>query len=118
MGYVNKRIKVELDDGTEVELPTKFEVCGRCEGRGTHVNPSIDGNGLSQEDFDEAGPEFYEDYMGGVYDVTCYTCGGRNVVAVVDEERCNPAHLEAYRAHQQAEYEYRMEAAAERRMGC
>ena len=50
----------------EIEIPTKFAVCPRCRGTGSHVNPAVDGNGLTQEDFDEAGPEFRDDYMAGV----------------------------------------------------
>lgn len=106
----------EGDDIT-IELPSKREVCGTCDGKGTHVNPSIDGNGLSEEDFDEAGPEFREDYFRGVYDVTCHECGGRNVVDVVDESRCNPADLAAYHAHLQEQHDHRREVEAERRMG-
>ena len=36
-------------DGAELELalPAKFEVCHRCQGTGTHTNPSIDGNGIT-----------------------------------------------------------------------
>lgn len=60
---------------------SKFAVCPRCEGTGTIVNPSIDGNGLSAEDFEEQGEDFREDYFAGVYDVRCPECGGNRVVA-------------------------------------
>jgi hypothetical protein len=83
-----KTVTLLNDDGDEIEVkfPAKYEVCDRCEGKGKHVNPAIDGNGLSREDFDEAGPEFFEDYMSGVYDVTCYECKGERVVLVIDED--------------------------------
>lgn len=58
----------------------KFEICPRCQGEGKHVNPSIDGNGLSSEYFDEMGDDFREDYFSGVYDVTCHECNGQRVV--------------------------------------
>lgn len=83
-------------DDEEVELPSKFDVCPGCEGRGTHVNRNIDGNGLTAEDFEEAGDDFREDYMNGVYDVTCETCGGQRVVSVLDEDRCDPVLLAEY----------------------
>lgn len=86
----------ETPDGhiEEIPLPTRFEVCPRCRGNGSHVNPSIDGNGLSREHMEDR--EFMEDYMAGVYDVPCYECDGRRVVSVVDEAQCDPALLAAY----------------------
>ena len=92
----------------EVELPSKFEVCGRCEGKGTHVNPNIDGNGLSREDFEED-PDFEEAYFSGVYDVTCEECEGLRVVPVVDEEKCDARLLKLYQDDQRAEAESRAE---------
>ena len=49
----------------EVQLPSKKEICPQCHDEGTHVNPSIDGNGLPY--------------------VVCHTCNGHNVVDVLDE---------------------------------
>ena len=100
-----------------VALPTKMEVCPACRGKGTHVNPSIDSNGISAEAFAED-PDFAEDYFSGVYDVVCYVCHGRNVVPVVDEDACDPELLAAYNEQQEAYWDYRAEVAAERRMGC
>ena len=59
----------EDNEGNEVShtLPTKFEVCGTCGGRGSHVNPSIDCGGLSSDDFDED-PDFRDAYFNGSYD--------------------------------------------------
>ena len=53
----------EGDYCDDLEIPATYAVCDRCEGKGSHVNPAIDGNGLSAEDFDEQGPDFREDYM-------------------------------------------------------
>ena len=50
-------------------------ICPGCSGEGTCVNPSIDCNGLTQEDFDED-PDFAENYFGGLYDVSCAACEG------------------------------------------
>lgn len=50
-------------------------ICPTCRGDGTTVNPAIDGNGLTAEDFRDD-PDFYDDYMGGVYDQPCGACGG------------------------------------------
>jgi hypothetical protein len=78
---------------------TKYKVCPNCEGSGTTVNPSIDGNGLSWEDFDEAGPEFVEDYFSGVYDVACAECEGNRVIEDSPEAEEQRAY-EAERAYE------------------
>jgi RecJ-like exonuclease len=108
-------------DRREVTLtfPGKFKVCPRCDGKGTHVNPSIDGNGISQEEFDRD-PDFEEAYFGGMYDVPCYRCKGLRVVAVVDENRLTPkqkARIARYRVQQEATARYNRECEMERRMG-
>ncbi len=106
------------DEGWEVDvtLPAKFEVCSRCRGTGSHVNPAVDGNGLTAEDFYED-PDFAEDYRAGVFDVSCYECGGRRVVAVVDEDRADPEDLRLYREYLDALADLRACEAAERRNG-
>ena len=100
------RIETFDKDGDELvlELPAKFEVCGTCEGRGTHVNPSIDGNGLSAEDFAED-PDFEEAYFRGDYDVQCHTCHGEKVVAVPDYTRMTFAQKRALVRHRRSEAE-------------
>jgi hypothetical protein len=98
----------------EHTLPTKFVVCDRCEGRGKHVNPNIDGNGISAEQFAED-PDFKESYFRGDYDVQCERCNGLRVVPVVDEARCKPKLLKAYKKQQQEEAQYQAECRMERR---
>jgi len=104
------------DDGNEHELPTKYEVCHQCNGHGSHVNPSIDGHGISREEFD-ADPDFEEAYFAGRYDVQCYTCKGLRVVPEVDETQVSPDLLAAYHAHLDSEAEYRQMCRMERMMG-
>jgi hypothetical protein len=82
----------------EVEVPIKFEVCGVCRGKGTHVNPSIDGNGISPEEFDQD-PEFYQEYRRGSYDVECYECKGERVVPAIDELRAGKELSEKINKH-------------------
>jgi hypothetical protein len=108
------RIVIDDDDGIERELPTRWETCDVCDGKGTHVNPNIDRNGLTAEDFAED-PDFREDYFSGRYDVSCNRCGGRKVVAVVDEDACEPEYLKIYRELQEAEWQADADAEAERR---
>ncbi len=83
----------------ELELPSKFVVCYRCEGKGTHVNPAIDGNGISREDFD-ADPDFHEAYMAGAYDQTCSLCKGARVVSEVDRTRLTSAQKKQLKRYQ------------------
>lgn len=110
---------VENEDGseTEIDLPTKYEVCSVCNGEGKHVNPSIDCNGLSRDDFYDD-PDFAEDYMSGKYDVICNNCQGKRVEKIVDRENTSPELLEAYDNEIQADADYRAERLAEIRMGC
>jgi len=109
------RLTIEID-GVEHELPTRLEVCPRCEGTGTHTNPNIDGNGITSDEMAELGDDFLDDYLNGVYDVACERCGGRNVIPVVDEARCAAHLLAAYREIEQAETDYRALCRADARM--
>jgi hypothetical protein len=104
------------DAETEIELPTKWEVCGTCDGKGKHVNPSIDAGGLTGEDFGDD-PEFHDSYMRGAFDVTCSQCAGRTTVPVVDWDRLTPEQTKAYESQQQDDASYEAERLAERRMG-
>lgn len=116
---INNILFREEADGTwsEIRLPTKKEVCPRCDGEGKHVNEAIDGNGLSAEDFDEAGPEFREDYMSGVYDVTCRTCNGLRVIDAVDFDRMSAADRAAFEKQERESDECDAIHAAEIRAG-
>ncbi len=58
----------------ELVVKVKWAVCPLCEGRGKHVNPSIDAHGISGEEMDQD-PDFREDYFSGAYDVQCDACG-------------------------------------------
>ncbi len=101
----------------EVEIPTTTVSCPRCRGKGSHVNPAIDGNGLSQEDFDEAGPEFRDDYMAGVYDVPCYECKGRRFVLVPDRDKLTKEERAAWYQQVRELADMAAEEEAERRAG-
>ena len=103
------------DDG-DIELPTRWDVCSVCNGEGRHVNPNIDRNGISAQDFYDD-PDFYDEYMSGTYDVTCYRCHGRTTERVVDWEALTPEQVEAYEQQLQDEAYDRAVAEAERRMG-
>lgn len=90
----SRTITIQILDDT-VTLPAKFAVCNTCEGEGKHVNPDIDRNGLTAEDFEED-PDFRDDYFSGVYDVICSECKGEKVVPVVDSESLNDSQKKIY----------------------
>jgi hypothetical protein len=96
------------DDGEETKwsLPAKFIICPTCEGRGTHVNRAIDGNGLSAEDFAED-TDFHESYMRGDYDVQCEECHGERVIATPDIARMSYAEKRALVRHNRLERQRR-----------
>ena len=79
------------------------------------TSPSIDSGGLTQEDFDYAGPEFEDAYKSGAYDITCPACDGRNVIPKVtfpeDVQKC-------VTEWENDEAEYRQQQLWELQMGC
>jgi hypothetical protein len=101
--YADGSFSSEEDDGEcEAEFPVKFEVCGLCNGKGSHVNPSIDAHGISQEEFDED-PDFEEAYFEGRYDVVCYRCGGKRVEPVVNEDALTKEQKELWEKIQEGQ---------------
>ena len=121
-------VEWEHDDGEsepvvhEHTFPAKFEVCGTCDGRGTHVNPSIDAGGITQQEFDDD-PQFRADYFGGAYDVKCAECHGQRVKPEIDTVRVAAGSPEvkaawkAYRKHLRAVERDAREAYHEAKMG-
>lgn len=106
-------------DGEEIELPTTNEICRTCDGEGKHVNPNIDGHGITSEEWErDWDDESREAYFSGRYDVRCDDCDGRGVVRAPDPKKMTPELRKAWREWQREEAEYRAECAAERRFGC
>lgn len=106
-------------DEREIELPGRFEVCPTCAGKGTRVNPAIDGNGLTAEDLAED-PDFAEGYFAGVYDIQCDRCGGQRVVEVVDVDTAKhtcPEDLRLYQEHEIERIRIEAEIRNEQRFG-
>ena len=80
-------------------------VCPTCRGKGTHVNPSIDGNGITSEQFDED-PDFREDYFAGKYDITCRECEGKRVIPIIDKSRMSAEDICLWNKKQEEESLY------------
>lgn len=105
-------MKIYDDDGEEISLAkwTHKAVCPRCRGKGVHVNPNIDGHGISTDDECWQDDDFRGMYLGGGYDVTCHECQGHNVVDELDEAWLERDQPDLYRRWTEAladEAEYR-----------
>jgi hypothetical protein len=113
--YGEENSEGELEE-KEIELPAMWELCGLCQGRGSHVNPSIDSCGISNEDFAED-PDFRESYFSGAYDVPCYRCSGRTTEPVVNEEGLSEEVKKLYHETIQNHYDDIREREAEIKYG-
>jgi len=123
-------MKIYVDVGThKVPVAAKRIVCERCGGEGTILNPSIGEHAYSREEFEEAfpEPEDQEQYFrrGGIYDVVCPECRGRNVTDVIDWDwLMDNTKLTKIRMRvriqneERSEAEYEAECRMERMMGC
>lgn len=76
-----------IDEDGFVEFQMEYQVCPLCDGKGKHVNPSIDAHGITSDEWSEWSYEDREDYMSGVYDVVCYECGEKRVVPLISTSR-------------------------------
>ncbi len=103
------------DDGSEeeLELPSKYEVCWRCQGKGVH---DCWEGGMTGDEMYEQGPEFLVDYLSGVYDKCCTVCDGLRVLEVVDRGQLSPKLRRRYDKAEEERLAYEAEVAHERQM--
>lgn len=109
----------DTDEEFSAEFPVEFEVCHLCNGKGKHVNPSIDAHGISAYEFHED-PDFAQDYFSGMYDEPCYECRGQRVVPEICEKSLNDEQKknhELLRDKQRDDAMYAAEREYEMRMG-
>lgn len=112
-----KKMEAKFEnDEKEYTVKIHFAVCPTCDGKGSHVNPSIDCNGISAEDFYND-RDFAEDYMQGMYDVPCYGCKGQRVVPEIDTKQTKKDVLELYYELIEDREQYLAIQESERRMG-
>lgn len=95
------------------EVSFEWEVCPTCRGNGSHVNPSIDRQGIDPAEF-RRDPEFADRYFSGAYDQPCSQCGGRRVVPDLtpkgdEEEAACQEFLEAMRSSERSRATQRQE---------
>lgn len=104
------------DEEEIVMVPCVFEVCGICDGKGSHVNPNIDAGGLTRDDFADD-PDFETSYFSGRYDVSCNECKGRRVVPEPNYGAMTKEDAERLQQHLQDEADAAYEHAQELRYG-
>lgn len=114
MRRVDKPVILFCDDGSEIELPSKWEICGHCRGNGTSSSYL---GAFTSDDWHDLDDEWREDYMAGRFDRACDACDGLGRVRVADYGRMTDEQRAAYEAQLQDDAEYAAMVAAERRMG-
>lgn len=77
-------ITVEDSEGLEYEVrvPVSNEICGRCDGNGSHVHEAL--SVMTASDWDDWDMDEREGYFKGEYDVPCERCSGSGIVQVPD----------------------------------
>jgi hypothetical protein len=72
----NENVVIEAGEGVLI----RFEVCPVCTGRGNYVNPAVDAHGITRDEMNDLGEEFFNDYRSGVYNIPCGLCEGLRVI--------------------------------------
>lgn len=119
LSYYNEEIDDDIEE--DIELPIKFDVCLLCDGKGSHVNPSIDSHGISAEEWNRDWDDESRDmYMSGSYDVSCYECKGKRVIPTIDDSNLNETekkHYEILQNNIEDDLKFARISYAERMMG-
>lgn len=101
----------EDDDGVELKLPMKWEICDCCGGDGSHSQH------LGVLNTEEWEPEELDDYMRGAYDRSCGECSGTGKVRVPDFDRMSDEEKRIVEETDRSMAEMDAISASERRMG-
>jgi hypothetical protein len=110
-----------LGSQATVSCESRFEICNTCQGRGKHVNPSIDCNGITASEWADWDEEDQERYWTGGYDVACSQCKGERVIQVLEYDTKNLLYnwcCERLSEYYEGQYQSAQEYAWEKRMGC
>jgi hypothetical protein len=79
---------LQLDDGSELVLPYRWEICTACDGEGTtQAHIECDGGGFTSSEWADQDEDFKENYLAGRYARPCGSCGGRGSVKSPDLDR-------------------------------
>jgi len=114
-----KKLYVENEEGIEIEVPTRYEVCQECGGEGKTDHPAFS-NGITSDEWN--GPDWDEEsqqnYLSGAYDVVCSRCDGLRVEVVPYFDKMDKKTMRLWEEKEQAEYDYHLQCEAERKFGC
>ena len=108
----------EWSEETGFKAVTKYEVCFRCRGEGSHVNPAIDGHGVSAQEWNDWGEESQDMYLSGGYDIPCEVCNGLRVTMDMDLDAMTREQNESWNDYLNELIHAEEERAQEIRMGC
>ena len=104
----------DFSNWEEISIPAIYVVCPSCQGEG---NSSAYLGAFTQDEMDDAGEHFMNDYFAGFYDKTCEECKGLRVVLVPDRENSDPLLLEKWDVEEDEKYQdeqmHRIEMEAE-----
>ncbi len=67
------KVKTLLDEN-EIKYTHKWAICNECNGEGSELRSGLKGVDVTDMILDD--PDFYDEYIGGKYDVACSSCKG------------------------------------------
>lgn len=105
-------------------LPTKWVICGACNGDGHVCHPAFE-NGITHSEMAEWHDDEIRHYFAGEYDVNCEKCNATGKVKILDPSRMTFAQKRQAVLIRKEEREEAMlrremdaDVRAERAMGC
>jgi len=100
------------EDGTTMNLPTKWEICPDCGGEG---GSSAHLGVLTVGDWDQ---DELNGYFAGHYDKSCGPCGGTGKLKTPDHDQMTTEQSKLVNDQDEGAANDRAEMESERRMGC
>lgn len=91
-----------MPDGSEVELPAKWEICPACEGR---AKSSAYLGAFTADRWNELDDDFHADYLAGHYDRPCERCDGLGRLVIADQSKMTKDQRREYIRQQREESE-------------
>jgi hypothetical protein len=99
-------------EGKEIIVSAVYQVCGTCNGKGSHSHRFGAITASDREEWDE---ESFRDYIAGRYDEVCGECNGKRVIAVPDMNSLDKPTRRFLERWQKEEEEFEATSWAERR---
>jgi RecJ-like exonuclease len=103
----------EDTDQHDIQLPTKWTICGACNGEGK--SSAYLGSFTASEFHEAFDDEEADAYFSGAYDRACEECDGDGKVKIVDVDKLDEDQARSWDAQERARHEVDWAEAAERR---